>query len=123
MPDCTYDGADDYDSTEPTIDGGSFPFKASDSLGCRAWKLAATICNSEPKPYSSTFLDTSKSLWNFQCESSGGFRERRFGAFCQVSEQFICTPAQAADAACAFVHTRGLVVLPERWLTPNPQCV
>jgi hypothetical protein len=92
VPGCTYKDANDYDSTAATNDGGVFPFKATDSLACRAWKLAATICNTEPRDYSSN-----SGTWNFQC-ASGGFTDPRFGTFCSVSGQFICMSPQASDA-------------------------
>ncbi len=100
VPSCTYMGADDYDSTAATNDGGVFPFKAGDSLACRAWKLAATICNTEPKGYSSNTAGTGPSSWNFQC-ASGGFTDPRFGKFCSVSTQYICASPPVSDAAFA----------------------
>jgi hypothetical protein len=37
-----------YDSTETHWAGGTYPFMQGDSNACKAWKLAATICNAAP---------------------------------------------------------------------------
>ena len=103
VPGCTYSGDIDYDMTAATNIGGVFPFKSSDSLACRAWKLAATICNSAPSEYSSSTGSTGANSYNFQCLSSGGFTDPRFGTFCSVGSQFICAPPRAAVAAFALV--------------------
>jgi hypothetical protein len=93
VPDCTYTDANDYDTTAATNDGGVFPFKSSDTLACRVWKLAATICNSPPVDYQSNTYRWGRNSWNFFCESSGGFTDPRFGTFCPVTNQYACTVA------------------------------
>src|SRR6185369_4053556 len=87
---------DSYDSTAPTADGGSYPYNASDSLPCRAWKLAATICNSMPQSYFGQ--------GNWTCPSSGGFTDPEFGTFCaSVGTQYSCSGCPAAcNAACVY---------------------
>jgi hypothetical protein len=55
VPDCA---TGFYDSTQATAVGGVFPYIASDSLACLAWKLAATICTVEPSSYSSATSGT-----------------------------------------------------------------
>ena len=103
VPGCTYTGDIDYDMTAATNIGGVFPFKSSDSLACRAWKLAATVCNSAPSDYSSATGSTGAGSYNFQCGSSGGFTDPRFGTYCSVGSQFICAPPRSAIAAFTVV--------------------
>ncbi len=103
VPDCTYTGANDYDTNTPTNIEGAFPFKLNDTLACRAWKLAATICTSEPVSYYSNNGSTGANSWNFQCGSSGGFIDPRFGTYCSVANQYICTPPLVAVAAFTVV--------------------
>ena len=115
MPGCTYTGADDFEAIATTNIGGVFPFKINDTLACRAWKLAATICNSEPISYLGydgdgggggrerfDSLGTGADSWNFQCRSSGGFIDPRFGTYCPVATQYICTnpPPAALRSFC-----------------------
>jgi hypothetical protein len=54
LPGCAVDG---YDSVETTAVGGSFPFMAADSVSCKAWKLAATVCTTAPGLYYKEFSD------------------------------------------------------------------
>jgi hypothetical protein len=85
-----------YDSVEPTADGGSFPFNAGDSLACKAWKLAATICNTQPTEYSD------QGEWT--CPSSGGFTDPTFGTFCPSDgQQYVCSGCPGAcNAGCHY---------------------
>lgn len=95
VPGCNASG---YDSLEPTATGGQYPFLAGDSLACKAWKLAATICTSPPNPYPHA------QSGNFRCASSGGFSDPVFGVFCAVSNQIACTDCEAAcnSGTCGF---------------------
>lgn len=77
-----------YDTTAVTADGGVYPYNAGDSAACRAWKLAATICNSEPEQYEGDA--------NYFCASSGGFTDPTFGTFCAVSQQYACSDCPGA---------------------------
>jgi hypothetical protein len=103
VPGCDTNG---YDSTEQTITGGRFPFKLGDSLACKAWKLAATVCSTPPISYNSNNASTGNQSWNFQC-TSGGFAAfdrasaSSFGEFCYVPDQYICTGCPGAcNAQC-----------------------
>jgi hypothetical protein len=73
-----------YDSTAPTALGGTYPYNAGDSAACRAWKLAATVCTTEPVAYS-----TGNANWS--CPVSGGFTDPAFGTYCMVSNQYSCS--------------------------------
>src|SRR5450759_2113064 len=84
-----------YNAVLPTDDGGNYPYNTGDSNACRAWKLAATICNTEPTAY----YDTG----NWSCPSSGGFTDPVFGSYCAVSNQYSCSGCPAAcNAACMY---------------------
>jgi hypothetical protein len=64
--------------------GGTYGYNAGDSPACRAWKLAATVCNTEPTLYSDST--------NWQCPSSGGFTDPAFGTFCSYTgTQYSCS--------------------------------
>jgi len=52
-----------YDSTDPTVSGGTYPYLAGDSLACKAWKLAATVCTTEPTNYYSNTGATGQSSY------------------------------------------------------------
>ena len=123
MPGCTYTGADDFEAIATTNIGGVFPFKINDTLACRAWKLAATICNSEPISYLGydgdgggggrerfDSLGTGADSWNFQCRSSGGFIDPRFGTYCPVATQYICTTPPPPTPPHAPPHTHTLAL-------------
>jgi len=105
VPGCDTNG---YDMTEPTINGGRFPFKLGDSLACKAWKLAATVCSTPPLSYNSDTNGTGDRSWNFQCRSGGFAAFDRvsggsFGEFCFVADQYICTGCPGAcNAQCSF---------------------
>jgi hypothetical protein len=77
-----------FDSMAPTADGGYYPYNAGDSVQCRAWKLAATICNAQPTTY---FGGTYPPNDNWTCPSSGGFTDPVFGTYCAVTNQYACT--------------------------------
>lgn len=83
-----------YDSTAPTALGGSYPFNAGDANACRAWKLAATVCTTEPMMY----IDA----YNWTCPISGGFTDPVFGAYCLApSPQYACSTCPGAcNAMC-----------------------
>ena len=72
-----------YDSIQPTASGGFYPYNAGDSFRCRAWKLAATICTSQP-----ILLNGGP---NWACSPSGGFTDPTFGSFCATSQQIVCS--------------------------------
>lgn len=84
-----------YNATGPTNVGGVFPFLDGDLESCMVWKLAATVCNTEP-----TFVPSSTS--SFYCPTSGGFVDPYFGAFCAVNDQYSCADctAQCSAGAC-----------------------
>ena len=67
VPDCDVYS---YDSVEETADGGFYPYLAGDSVACKAWKLAATICTSVPQSYASNTFSTGYNSWNFYCPES-----------------------------------------------------
>jgi hypothetical protein len=91
-----------YDSTAPTNLGGSYPYNLHDSDNCRAWKLAATICTTEPVSYGIEMNPPSWS-YNFQCPVSGGFTDPTFGTYCLQMNQYSCTNCYGAcNAVCAF---------------------
>ena len=71
-----------YDSTEATASGGVFPYNAGDTIDCKSWKLAATICTSQP---------SSQPGNNWFCPTSGGFSDQAFGTFCSTNQQYVCT--------------------------------
>ena len=77
-----------YNMTAPTNQGGTYPFNTGDSAACRAWKLAATVCTTEPMAYSGTE--------NWSCPTSGGFTDPVFGTFCAVSNQYSCSTCPGA---------------------------
>jgi len=114
VPGCDTNG---YDTTEPTINGGRFPFKLGDSLACKAWKLAATVCSTPPLSYNSDTNSTGDRSWNFQCRS-GGFAAfdrvsaSSFGDFCFVADQYICTGCPGAcNAQCSFAGSNPLMTM------------
>jgi len=79
----------EWDTTEATPLGGFYGYNAGDSDACRAWKLAATVCTTEPTAYFG--------LENWECSSSGGFTDAAFGTFCDPgTEQFACSTCPAA---------------------------
>ena len=114
VPGCDTNG---YETTEPTINGGRFPFKLGDSLACKAWKLAATVCSTPPLSYNSDTNSTGDRSWNFQCRS-GGFAAfdrvsaSSFGEFCFVADQYICTGCPGAcNAQCSFAGSNPLMTM------------
>jgi hypothetical protein len=86
---------DRYDRTETTILGGRYPYIAGDSDACRAWKLAATVCTTQPA--------RDPGDGNFSCPVSGGFTDPTFGTYCRVAEQHACsTCAGPCSAGCGY---------------------
>ena len=63
-----------YDTLGVTGVGGSYPYYQSDSFPCRAWKLAATICTTQPTVYnggSSYVVNGITGANNWMCPVSG----------------------------------------------------
>lgn len=87
---------DSYDTTAPTVLGGTYPYNATDSLACRAWKLAATVCTTEPTLYSTEA--------NWTCPASGGFTDPVFGTYCATpSAQYACSTCPGScNAGCVY---------------------
>ncbi len=87
-----------YDTTLPTNLGGTYPVNTGDSNACRAWKLAATVCTTEPTMYSDTN--------NWTCPVSGGFTDPVFGAYCTPTgggAQYSCSTCPGAcNAMCVY---------------------
>ena len=90
IADCTTAG---YNTTAATNLGGTYPFNTGDTAACRAWKLAATICTTEPVAYFGND--------NWQCAASGGFTDPVFGTYCAAANQFSCSTCPAACNAGA----------------------
>ncbi|MBK6533091.1 MAG: hypothetical protein IPF99_26940 [Deltaproteobacteria bacterium] len=84
-----------YNATAATTLGGTYPYNTGDSAACRAWKVAATVCNTQPVNYSGNE--------NWSCSSSGGFTDPTFGTYCARTSQYACSscpgalPPPAAD--------------------------
>ena len=85
-----------YDTTAPTEDGGTYPYIAGDSPACRAWKLAATICTTQPTMYMGD--------GNWTCPVSGGFTDPMFGTYCMVMTQYACSTCPGACNAGTCAH-------------------
>jgi hypothetical protein len=84
-----------YNATAPTNLGGTYPYNTGDSNACRAWKLAATVCTTQPQPYSDNN--------NWQCPVSGGFTDPVFGTYCLRTGQYACSTCPGAcNAQCAY---------------------
>ena len=77
-----------YNTTATTNLGGMYPFNTGDSAACRAWKLAATVCTTEPTAYSG--------MENWQCPVSGGFTDPVFGTYCMANNQYSCSTCPGA---------------------------
>ncbi|MDO9020865.1 MAG: hypothetical protein Q8S73_34520 [Deltaproteobacteria bacterium] len=85
-----------YNTTAPTNLGGTYPFNTGDAPACRAWKLAATVCTTQPTAY----VDNN----NFSCPRSGGFTDPTFGTYCAVASQYSCSTCPGAcNAGCAYM--------------------
>jgi hypothetical protein len=82
-----------YNTTAVTALGGRYPFNTGDSAACRAWKLAATVCTTQPMPYSGNE--------NFSCPQSGGFTDPTFGTYCASANQYSCSSCPGACNAGA----------------------
>lgn len=85
-----------YNTTAPTALGGTYPYNTGDTLACRAWKLAATVCTTPPTEYFGTD--------NWTCPASGGFTDPVFGTYCaSPSTQYSCSTCPAAcNASCIY---------------------
>ena len=84
-----------YNTTAATNLGGRYPYNTGDSNACRAWKLAATVCTTQPAAYTDNA--------NFSCPNSGGFTDPVFGTYCAVANQFSCSGCPGAcNAACIY---------------------
>ncbi len=79
-----------YNTTAATADGGMYPYNTGDSANCRAWKLAATVCTTQPVGYGYT----PPADWS--CPRSGGFADPVFGTFCAVTSQYSCSDCYGA---------------------------
>jgi hypothetical protein len=94
VPGCSTASAN---ATAATADGGSYPYNIGDSPACQAWKLAATICNTQPVGYGFP------TPGDWTCPSSGGFIDPAFGAFCSVGNQYACSDCYGAcNANCPY---------------------
>ena len=86
-----------YNATAATNLGGSYPYNAGDSIICRAWKLAATVCTTAPVGYG--YVPPG----NWSCPNSGGFTDPTFGTYCAVANQYSCSDCYGAcNAVCAY---------------------
>ena len=85
-----------YSTTAATNLGGRYPYNIGDSNACRAWKLAATVCTTQPTLYTDTN--------NWQCPVSGGFTDPVFGTFCRpATTQYVCSTCPGAcNASCSY---------------------
>jgi hypothetical protein len=85
-----------YNTTATTVLGGRYPYNTGDTLACRAWKLAATVCTTQPTMY----YDTT----NWTCPVSGGFTDPLFGTYCRPpSTQYACSTCPVlCNATCAY---------------------
>ncbi len=79
-----------YNATAATALGGTYPYNTGDSVICRAWKLAATVCTTMPVGYGYT------PPGNFQCPMSGGFTDPVFGTYCAAPNQYSCSDCYGA---------------------------
>jgi hypothetical protein len=82
----------------PTVLGGYYPYNLGDSPACRAWKLAATVCTTQPTMY----VDDT----NWMCPMSGGFTDPVFGTYCAApSTQYACStcPGLCNAGTCGFM--------------------
>jgi len=80
VPGCSTAG---NNATAATALGGTYPYNTGDSAACRAWKVAATVCTTQPVSYSSNE--------NWSCSSSGGFTDPTFGTYCARTSQYSCS--------------------------------
>jgi len=84
-----YCNTSSYDSTAATASGGVYPYNFGDTIDCKTWKLAATICTTQP-------AQQPGSMSNYFCPSSGGFTDPTFGTYCATSQQYVCNSCTAA---------------------------
>jgi hypothetical protein len=84
-------------TSSPTADGGSYPHNTGDSAACKAWKLAATVCNTQPVAYGYA------TPGDWLCPSAGGFTDPNFGTYCAVSNQYACSDCYGVcNASCIY---------------------
>ena len=84
-----------FNAMAATNQGGQYPYNMGDSNACRAWKLAATVCTTEPAAYFGNE--------NWSCPMAGGFTDPAFGTFCPVANQYSCSTCPAAcNAMCLY---------------------
>ena len=90
--------ASTYTQVATTDDGGYYGYNTGDSVSCRAWKLAASICTTAPVDYFSSGTQA-----NFSCANSGGFTDANFGMYCAVANQYSCSGCPGAcNASCRY---------------------
>ena len=85
-----------YNARAATNLGGFYPYNTGDTAGCRAWKLAATVCTTAPTAYSDNN--------NWTCPVSGGFTDPVFGTYCRpATTQYVCSGCPGAcNAVCIY---------------------
>jgi hypothetical protein len=89
-----------FNSTTATALGGMYPYNVGDSDACRAWKLAATVCTTEPTMYGDQT--------NWTCPASGGFTDPMFGTYCVTGMQYSCSTCPGACNAGPMCVNRPL---------------
>ena len=91
VPGCATAG---YNSLGTTGVGGNYPYNVGDTFPCRAWKLAATVCQSVPVVYPSSgdsyMVNGITGANNWFCAQSGR-ADAVFGTSCNVSSQYVCS--------------------------------
>jgi hypothetical protein len=87
-----------YNAMAATNMGGMYPYNTGDSVQCRAWKLAATVCTTQPVAYGTIGPNN-----NWNCPMAGGFTDPAFGMFCSVANQYACSDCYGAcNAMCLY---------------------
>lgn len=82
-----------WNASAATADGATYVYNTGDSTVCRAWKLAATICEAPPTAYGYA------TPGDFYCPSSGGGNT----GYCAVSNQYACSDcAGVCNAQCEY---------------------
>ena len=106
-----------YNAQAPTPLGGSFGFGTGDSLACIAWKLAATVCLTQPVATTAYPLAAAY----FSCPAAGLFTDPNgWGAYnasssygfyvctaCNCGSRWAQTPAGAVPKCVAGTLTAG----------------
>jgi len=99
VPNCS---TTSWNAMAPTALGGFYPYNTGDSPACRAWKLAATVCTTQPTDYDD-FAPLTYANWT--CPASGGFTDPVFGTFCaSPSVQYSCSscPGACNAGTCSY---------------------